>query len=69
MVVGITTLIISCTKRCAISVFNLLCADDIAKVAGVVAMFLIGRCYCHVADVIATNCVLLIWQMLLRKFN
>ena len=27
--------------------------------------FLIGRCYCHVADVVATNCVLLIWQMLL----
>ena len=39
--------------------------DVIAKMADVVAMFLIARCYCHVADVIATNCVLLIWQMLL----
>ena len=25
--------------------------------ADVVAMFLIGRCYCHVANVVATNCV------------
>ena len=40
-------------------------ADVIAKMADVVAMFLIGRCYSHVADVIATNFVLLIWQMLL----
>ena len=40
-------------------------ADVIANMADVVAMFLIGRCYCLVADVVATNCVLLIWQMLL----
>ena len=57
VVVGVTTLINSCTRKCAI----------IAKMADVAAMFLISRCYCHVTDVIATIfcCFSLFWQVLL----
>ena len=50
MVVGITTIIIGCTKRCAIGMFSL--ADVIAIKADVCLVF--GRCYCHVAGVVAT---------------
>ena len=68
VVVGVTTMINSCTRKCAISVLLFL-ADVIAKMADVVAMFLIGRCYCHVTDVIATVflfcCFSLFWQVLL----
>ena len=34
--------------------FLLFLADVIARMAGGIAMYMIGRCYCHVADVIAT---------------
>ena len=37
-------------------VFISLLADVMAKMADGVAMFIIGRCYCHVADVFATIC-------------
>ena len=50
MVVGITTIIIGCTKRCAIGMFSL--ADVIAIKADVCLVF--GRCYCHVAGGVAT---------------
>ena len=54
-------LIISCTKRCAtVIVLISLLADVIAKMADGVAMFIIGRCYCHVAYVFATVFVVML---------
>ena len=54
-------------------VFALFLADVIAKMADDVAMFrIIGRCYCHVAGVVATvlfclflTDVIALWLMLL----
>ena len=31
-------------------------ADVIARMADGIAMYMIGRCYCHMADVFTTNC-------------
>ena len=54
--VSIATFDKSCTKRCTtVIVFVSLLADVMAKMADGVAMFIIGRCYCHVADVFATS--------------
>ena len=53
--VGNATVDISCTKRCpTVLVLISLLADVIAKITVGVAMFIIVRCYCHVADVFAT---------------
>ena len=50
--VGNATLDISCTKRCVtVIVLISLLEDVIAMMADGIAMFIIGRCYCHVADV------------------
>ena len=50
MVVGITTIIICCTKRCAIGMFFI--GRCYCHKADVCLVF--GRCYCHVAGVVAT---------------
>ena len=42
-----------------------LMADVIARMADGIAMYMIGRCYCHVADVFTTVLFLFWWQMLL----
>ena len=53
--VGNATFDISCTKRHAtVFVLIYLLSDVIAKMADGVVMFIIGRCYCHVANVFAT---------------
>ena len=40
-------------------------ADVVARMADGIAMYMIGRCYCHVADVVATVVFFVYWQMLL----
>ena len=40
-------------------------ADVIARMANGIAMYMMGRCYCQVSDVIATVVFLFCWQMLL----
>ena len=52
--VGIATFDISGTKRCTTVIVFISLADVMAKMADGIAMFIIGRCYCHVADVFAT---------------
>ena len=42
-----------------------LMADVIARMADGIAMYMIGRCYCHVADDSTTISFLFCWQMLL----
>ena len=85
VVVGITTLVNSCTRMCAIG-FTLFLADGIAKMAErcchvlidwqmllpcgwcychCFVLFVLGRCYSLVADVIATIVVMFYWQILL----
>ena len=51
--VGITTLISVVPKVYHCCCYFLL-ADVIARMADGIAMYMIGRCYCHVADVVAT---------------
>ena len=43
--VGVTALIISCTKRCTTVVVIFLLANVIARMADCIAMCMIGRCY------------------------
>ena len=40
-------------------------ADVIARMADGIAMYMIGRCYCHVADVFTIDYFLFCWQMVL----
>ena len=66
---SIATFDISCTKRCTtIIVFVSLLADVMAKMADGVAMFIIGRCYCHVADVLPLFCSFVLLADVIAKW-
>ena len=54
--VCIATFDISCTKRCTTVIVFISLADVMAKMADGIAMSIIGRCYCHVADCLPLFC-------------